>query len=326
MKIVTPRRICAASAIAAAAALLPQAAFAAGVPAGTLIENTASASYTSGGPAQTINSNTVTVRVDELLDVTVTSQDASPVPINGSSVLTYLVTNTGNGPETFRLTADPAVTGNDFEAAIDNLAIDTNGNGVYDPGVDTLIASGGTSPSIDPDNSLTVFVLFTAPGGLNDGDTSQVRLTAISTTGSGTPGTVIAGAGEGGGDAVVGSSGAVDNALGPLVASVAAVTLTKSASVLDPFGGSQPVPGATITYTLVATVGGSGSVSNLTLSDNFPTSTTYSPNSITLEGSALTDAADADAGSASATGISVNAGTVAPGSTRTVTFNVTIDN
>ncbi len=308
------------------ALLFTNTALAAGVPAGTLIENTASASYNTGGPTQTVDSNKVTIKVDELLDVAVASQDAGAVPVAANAALSFSVTNTGNGPEAFKLTADPAVAGNDFDATINNLAIDTNNNGVYDVGIDTILANGGNSPLINPDIALTVFVLVTAPAGTTDGQTSKVNLLAEATTGTGAPGLTFAGAGFGGGNAIVGSSGADDNALGSLLASIITVNLTKTATVVDPFGGSSSVPGAIITYQLVATVSGTGSVNGLLITDPIPVSTTYSPNTLKLGGAPLTDLADTDAGQASAAGISVNAGTVAAGSTRTVTFNVKVNN
>lgn len=300
-------------------------AFAAGVPAGTLIENTASASYNTGGPTQVIDSNTVTFQVAELLDVAVASQDPSALPITSTSVLEFLVTNTGNGPEEFVLTVDPSVSGNDFDVTVDGLAVDTNGNGEYDPGVDALLSNGATSASLDPEQALTVFVLVTAPSGTTDGQTSQVRLLAEAVTGTGTPGTVFAGAGEGGVDAVVGSTGADDDDTGSLIASAATVALVKSYVVSDPFGGTEPVPGAVVTFTLQATVTGSGTVNNLIITDAIPASTTYTAGSLALDASGLTDAADTDAGEASASGISVDLGDVAAGTSHSVTFQVEID-
>jgi hypothetical protein len=89
-----------------------------GVSAGTLIRNTAVASYDEGGVARSVNSNTVTVRVDELLDVTLTSLDPGPVAGRpGEAVLTFELTNQGNGPEAFRLFANTAVAGNDFDTS-----------------------------------------------------------------------------------------------------------------------------------------------------------------------------------------------------------------
>lgn len=318
-------RIAALSGTILATLALGSQALAAGIPAGTLIENTASASYNTGGPTQVIDSNTVSFKVAELLDVAVASQDPSALPITSTTVLTFSVTNTGNGPEPFVLTADPAVSGNDFDVTVDSLAIDSNNNGVYDPGVDALLANGGTSAVLAPDQALTVFVLVTAPGGTTDGQSSQVRLLAEAVTGIGTPGTLFAGAGEDGVDAVVGSSGADDDDVGALISSLATVSLVKSAVIADPFGGSQPVPGAIVTFTLAATVVGSGSINDLLITDSIPSSTTYAPGTLTLDSAGLTDATDTDAGEASATRIAVNLGNVAAGTTHSVTFQVEID-
>ena len=312
--------------LAIAAALITTPAHAGGVKAGTLIENTASATYDGGAGPVTIPSNTITVKVDELLDVTVTSRDSGPVSAApGSAVLTFELTNTGNGPEAYTLTANPAVAGNDFDTTVNGIAVDTNGNGVYDPGVDQMLTGPATTAAIAADASLTVFVLVTIPGGVADGDQSDVSLLAEAVTGTGAPGTAFAGQGAGGGNAIVGSTGANATATGSLSVGITDVDLIKSATVRDPFGGTGIVPGATITYAIRAEVKGSGSVSDLVVTDAAPADTTYVAGSLKLDGATLTDAADADAGRSNTSGISVDLGTVSGGSRRTVTFQVTID-
>ena len=312
--------------LAIAAALITTPAHAGGVKAGTLIENTASATYDGGAGPVTIPSNTITVKVDELLDVTVTSRDSGPVSAApGSAVLTFELTNTGNGPEAYTLTANPAVAGNDFDTTVNGIAVDTNGNGVYDPGVDQMLTGPATTAAIAADASLTVFVLVTIPGGVADGDQSDVSLLAEAVTGTGAPGTAFAGQGAGGGNAIVGSTGANATATGSLSVGITDVDLIKSATVRDPFGGTGIVPGATITYAIRAEVKGSGSVSDLVVTDAAPADTTYVAGSLKLDGATLTDAADADAGRFGTSGISVDLGTVSGGSSRTVTFQVTID-
>ncbi len=303
-----------------------------GVAAGTLIENTATATYNAGGPSETVDSNTVTILVDELLDVAVATLAAGSVSVaEGSEVLSYSITNTGNGSEAFNLTAIAAVSGNDFDVSVTSIAVDSNGNGTYDSGVDAVLGASEATPVIAADDSLTVFVLVTVPGTVTDGDGSQIELTAEAATGTGDPGDSFAGVGNGGGDAVVGSSGADDTAMVSLAASgsggpgSATVSLTKSVTIVDPFGGSEPVPGAVATYSLLANVSGTGSVTGLRLTDDIPTGTTYEAGTLTLEAAPLTDANDADAGEASASGIDVLVGTLAAGSSRTVTFAVTID-
>ena len=312
--------------LAIAAALITTPAHAGGVKAGTLIENTASATYDGGAGPVTIPSNTITVKVDELLDVTVTSRDSGPVSAApGSAVLTFELTNTGNGPEAYTLTANPAVAGNDFDTTVNGIAVDTNGNGVYDPGVDQMLTGPATTAAIAADASLTVFVLVTIPGGVADGDQSDVSLLAEAVTGTGAPGTAFAGQGAGGGNAIVGSTGANAAATGSLSVGITDVDLIKSATVRDPFGGTGIVPGATITYAIRAEVRGSGSVSDLVVTDAAPADTTYVAGSLKLDGATLTDAADADAGRSGTSGISVDLGTVSGGSSHTVTFQVTID-
>ena len=123
---------------------------------------------------------------------------------------------------------------------------------------------------------------------------------------------------------MVGTSGADGEASGFLRVDAASVVLAKSAVVADPFGGTTAVPGSTITYTIVATISGAGSLNNLAINDPIPTGTTYVPASLTLEGAAQTDAVDADAGNFNGTRVSVSLGNVPAGQTRTVTFQVTI--
>lgn len=301
---------------------------AAGTVAGTDIENTAQATYTApDGSTVEIPSNTVTITVDELLDVNVVSNDPGDIttsPGATDQVLTFQVTNTGNGQESFRLTADTAVGGDDFDPTLQQIFIDSDGNGVYDPGIDTAYIPGTNDPDLAPDESVTVFVITTIPDSQVDGDRAEVSLIAEANTGTGAPGTSFDGQGQGGGDAVVGSTGADDDDSGFLAISQAQVTLVKSATVVDPFGGDRAVPGSVITYNLVATISGSGTLNDVVISDPIPASTTYVPSSITLETAALTDAADADEGEFDGSAISVDVGNVAAGETRTVTFEVTI--
>jgi len=320
------RIICAAGAVATGlAAGTPVRAT--GTPAGTLIQNTATVTFNTGSGPMTLQSTTNIVKVDQLIGVAVTALTSSPVAVGSSNaVLPYQVTNTGNGADSFDLTGAPNVAGNTFTTTLQTVAIDSNGNGVYDPGVDTVLTNGGASQVVAPDATFRVFLIVAAPAGASDAQTSQVRLTATSVTGSGTPGTLFAGKGVGGVNAVVGLSGGTGTALDALVANVASVTLTKSAVIVDPYGGANPVSGAIVTYSIVAHTSGSGIASGLTVTDAFPAGTTYQAGTITLNGAGLTDAADGDAGAATATGIAVALGNVAGGSAdKTVTFQVKIN-
>lgn len=316
------------STIALLAALaLPMQAQAAGTRAGSTISNTASASFDTGAGTTTIDSNRVDLLVDELLDVTVDSSNPADVPTTPGAtgqLLTFSVTNNGNGIEAFGLTTIANAGGDDYDPVVTQIYID-NGDGLFDAGTDTLYTPGANDPSLNPDQGVTVFVLGATPGSVADGNRGIVSLVAAAKTGNGTPGASFAGQGEGGGDAVVGSTGADGQDAGAFLVSAATVTLVKSAVVTNSLGTADPIPGATITYTIVATVAGSGSVSGLAITDDIPADTSYAPASITLGGSALTDATDADAGNYNGTRINVVLGTVAGGQTRTVTFRTTIN-
>lgn len=304
-------------------------AHAGGTVAGTDITNVAEASFEGiDGSTVTIPSNTVVITVDELLDVTVLSADPGDIitaPDANDVVSTFILTNTGNGQESFRLTADTAVGGDDFDPTLQQIVLDTNGNGTFDPGVDDVYVAGTNDPDLAPDENIAVFIITSVPDDRVNGDRAEVSLLAEANTGTGAPGTSFDGQGQGGGDAVVGTTGADAEDSGFLAVQVANISLTKSATVLDPFGGDQAVPGSVITYRLVATTTGTGTIEDVVISDPIPASTVYVPASITLQTNALTDAADADAGVFDGTNISVTLGDVPAGETRTVTFEVTIE-
>ena len=304
-------------------------AMAAGTRAGSVIENTATATYDVGPGTSSVNSNQHDLQVDELIDVTVDWADPADVPTTPGAtgqVLTFTVTNNGNGNETYGLTTVSTIGGDNYDPTVNQIVID-DGDGIYEPGIDAVYVPGTNDPALEPDASVTVFVISTTPGGVADTNRGGVQLVAASQTGTGAPGTNVGGAnaGEGGSDAVVGTSGGdgLDN--GFYVVAAATVSLVKSATVADPFGGSDALPGSTVTYTITANTVGGGTLPNLRITDAVPTGTTYVPGSITLGGSPLSDATDADAGNFGAGTVTVNLGNVPGGQTRVVTFQVTIN-
>lgn len=299
--------------------------------AGSTIENTATASFQSADDGERTNvpSNTVTLLVDELIDVLVRSGDAQPVETRDAAkrqVTTFTVTNTGNGPESYRLSASVALTGDDFDPTNPTIFLDAPGGevGRFDPG-DLPYTPGSNDLDLPQDGSAVVFVLADMPAAAGDSQVGSVRLTATSVTGTGSPGLVIAGGGVNGGDAVVGASGGQSLDDGRYRVAAATVSLRKSQTVVDLFGGTRTVPGSTVTYTLEAQVAGSGSVAGLRLSDRVPTGSSYQPGSIALASAIKSDAADGDEAQFDAGEVSVSLGTVPAGETRTVSFRVTID-
>jgi uncharacterized repeat protein (TIGR01451 family) len=302
---------------------------AAGTPAGSVLQNTATATYAApGGGDTTITSNTVSLTVDEVLGVTVVSGDPGDVPVTPGStgqILRYTLTNVGNGNEKFSLLARANAGGDDFDPTSAEIILDTNGNGAYDAGVDTLYVAGTNDPDLAPDGSRTIFIRSAIPAGVTDGQRARGDLVATALTGSGAPGTVFIGQGQGGGNAIVGTTGGTAEDDGYYRVQQASIAFVKSAAVLDPFGQTSPMPGAFITYTLSVTITGSGSIADLRLADAIPAGTTYRAGTLTLDGGPLTDAADADAGNFTGSGIAVSLGNVPAGAQHNVTFQVRID-
>jgi uncharacterized repeat protein (TIGR01451 family) len=212
--------------------------------------------------------------------------------------LLFLVTNTGNGGETFTLAGDSVLVGDDFDPipAAPFIYFDTDSSGDLSP-ADTPYVAGNNDPLLAADGSVAVLLVNDIPGALPDGDYGRSELTATASTGTGAPGTVLPGQGAGGVDAVIGMSGGEDAEIGTYLIGDIQLSAVKSQAVLDPFGGNQPIPGASITYQVVVTATGTGVALATAFTDPIPANTTYVAGTLRLNGAPLTDAADADAGS-----------------------------
>lgn len=97
--------------VSLAALLLSQASFAGGTTAGTVVENTATISYSVGGAEQAdISSEVADFVVDRKVDLTVTGNSpdniiAAPSSVNTANVLTYVLSNDGNDVQDFTISA-----------------------------------------------------------------------------------------------------------------------------------------------------------------------------------------------------------------------------
>lgn len=323
-------------ALLASAALIAGEAAAVGVPAGTQIQNQASATYDIGGTPFATTSGTNIVTVDEIVDVQVTLQSAV-VPVSTpdtDQVLAYLVTNTGNGTEEFELAVTNLIGADDFDPVFASVWLD-DGDAVFSSALDTPYVVNSNDPNLDANDpandSVLVFVLSDIPSSLADGNIGLNRLTATSVVmGAQVAGFTSAGTGDGGTDAVAGTSGAQSQDEGTYVVAAVAVALTKTSTIVPhAIFGTQPVPGATIRYEITVAVTGSGTAQNVVITDAIPVGTIYEGASLELDGSGLTDASDPDAGDfdiSLANGITVNLGDVPGGALNSViNFNVLID-
>lgn len=305
---------------------------AAGAPANTAISTQAVATYVIGASSFSQSSNVIVATVAEVLNVVVTWQDGTDLAVTAEElnrILTFRVTNTGNGTEQFVLTGLNTLAGDDFDPILTGLFLDSNSNGIFDAGLDPPYTAGSNDPILDADAGLTVFAAGNIPAGVQDGDTGLFQLTAAAITGNGLPGTLISGQGDGGTDAIVGTTGAQGNAQGTYAVTDVSITVTKSAVVADPYGGNRPTTGAVITYQVQVQAQGSGTATGVTFSDPIPANTLYNPNSLNLNAAMLTDALDSDAGDVgitSANTVTVSLGNLTAGTpVQTITFAVTIN-
>ena len=293
-----------------------------GTPAGTPIVNTAGLRYDADGTAQSTSSNTVTIIVAERLDVALVRDGRGAVVVTAQPVaIPFTLTNLDNGAESFVLAASVSP----GSAVLRTLVIDTDGDGRYDPAKDVAPVDGKT-PLLSPGQSIKLLAILVAtPKG---GATNAVlTVTARSTTGSGATGNVYPSAGDGGGDAVVGPTGALATVSVPLGTALAGPVLLKSQSVRAADGSQTAVRDAVITYTLEARF--TDAVTGARIADPIPVGTVFVPGSLSLDGAPLSDGADDDAGrfdpsAAQGAGVTVALGRVAAGSSHTVQFKAKI--
>jgi uncharacterized repeat protein (TIGR01451 family) len=308
--------------------------FAAGTPAGTAIENTATVNFDLAGTPISLTSNTTSITVVERIDVmaTLRSGQVQVAANDTDQALLFTVTNTGNGPETFSLAIDSVIGGSDFDptpSLPDSIYFDTDNDGIFNSVNDTPYVPGNNDPNLAADESVDVFLVNDISGTVVNGDIGQSELTATSLTGTGIPGTEYPGQGVGGADAIIGTTSGEAADVGEYLVSDVMLDVIKSQLVSDQFGGTQPVPGATITYTVTVEVLSTGTATASVLGDPIPANSTYVASSITLNGAGLSDAADADVGEIDNSGpptVIVRLGDLTLGSgLQTVTFQVTIN-
>jgi len=310
-------------------ALVPSA-WALGTSAGNRIVNEARAEYTIGSsPTITAYSGTVGVTVAELVDAVVAWADANtvsvlgPLPVIGVP-LQFTVSNLGNGIEDWTISVDNQVLGDDFQpdsSPTSPLIYRDNGDATCDTATDTLVA--GPEPILA--DSVIYFCVYndfsdtSAATGPADLDIAWVSLTATSTHAAG--GSVQPGAGDGLGDLVLAPSGGVGSDTGIYQVVLTVLNMIKSYAVADTISptGTEPIPGAVITYTIELGVQGSGTAQGVVVTDPFPTDTTYVPGSLSV--------IPAPAGTAvGATNLTVNFGDLdAAAGTQTINFDVTIN-
>ncbi|MEM1131815.1 MAG: hypothetical protein AAGH53_02650 [Pseudomonadota bacterium] len=371
------RLVAAASAIAMAAGISTPA-FAEGTTAGTSINNTVTVDYQVGGVNQTQEDASDTFVVDRKINLTVAASDTATTTVapgqDGTDltvnppVTTFIVTNTSNEVLDFELSAANQGNGaapnggnDNFDVSNFQVFVDSNGNGVFDPAVDTATFID----ELAEDGNIAVFIIGDIPDTQVTDDVSAVILTATAREGGSAGGSVGAtitestGADTAGVDTVFadaagdtdGNRDAAFSATDDYTVQAAAITVEKTSAVLwDPLNGltnPKAIPGAVVEYCIaVSNAAGGASATNVSISDNLNNTgnVTFYSAAATPPANGTSDAAPAANGVVSAnacdgTGtnadasglgesggiVSGNLGTVSAGATETLLFRVTVN-
>lgn len=263
--------------------------------AGTAIVNVATARADAGGA---VASNSVSLVVAERLDCAL-----APGSV-GIAAVSVVLTNQGNGGERFVVAASVAP-----GSAPRPIAIDVAGEGRFDPARDRPLPDG-TTPELAPGETVRLVIPLDAAAA------TSLTVTARAVTGSGAPGTVIALAGDRGGDAVVGATGASATLTIALAAEVPP-TIVESQSVLAADGGAAARRGSLVTYTIVTRFASASPAARVV--DPIPADAAYRAGTLALDGDTI-----ADAGRVVDGRIVVALGAVAAGAVHRLSFQVII--
>lgn len=327
---------------------------------GTSINNTVTVNYDVGGVAQTPETASRAFVVDNKVNLVVAATAASvqTVPNATNAVLTFTVTNTGNTIQGYSLDVETGTPDN-FDMNAVRIYVETGTTPGFDLATDTLyttgsgVNAGNLNPFVAGPDTMTVYIVANTPpngGGTApaNGQTAAYNLRAT-TLDNGTTTVTVANTGaadtfnavdvvfadDNGGTAGPFTGDAVNNgkdsAQAVYTIATSQLSVTKTSSVVsDPVSGAtnpKAIPGATMRYTIAINnaAAATAPAANVVMSDAVPANTTYVPGSITLDATGKTDATDADEAAFATGTVTVTIPSIPANTTRTVTFDVTIN-
>lgn len=277
------------------------AAHAAPPPAGASISNQASATYLdASGTSQMVTSNIVNTVVQQIASLTLTANGAQNANPGGVVNYPHTLTNTGNGTDTFNLTAGN--TAGAFSLTGVQIFAD-NGSGAPTGPAITLpvsVAAGATFKFI---------VQGTVPAGATVGQTNTITVTAAS---------------------VFDPTKTQSNTDVTTVTNGAVVILSKSASV------SSGPAGTVVKYTLGYTNNGNATATAVAITDILPAGLTYTAGSARWSATGATALSDSGAASGTTPNtltsgytlgtktLLVTLNQVTPGQSGNISFDVTV--
>lgn len=303
--------------------------------AGTDVSNSATVDYSVSGVPQTQKlSNTVTFKVDRVIDLAVAESGGAatgvaPSATSPDTLLVYTVTNNSNSILDFNLAATQQVGGAaPFNGETDNFDVTAPSVFVEDGTTPGFQATEDTATFIDelvPTDSATVYVVSTIPANRVDGDAAVIVLTATARLDTDVTGDYVASPGAAGAAAAQTNVGSVDDvtfidtvfgdAAGAIDAArnaahsardqynvvSASIAITKSSRVVsDPLNGisanAKAIPGAVVEYCLDVDNTGAAAAGSIVLRDLIPTNTAYVLASIRTAATGALTACDSGSG------------------------------
>lgn len=292
-------------------------------PAGEMIENSASVRFAMDGATRTVTSNTVRTRVAELVsfEVGVVTPMLGGVLAGEQHVHAIDITNTGNGNECFAVSQAHSA---DVREPVELVAlyVDSDGDGALDETGDDTLGIGDCGPPVSPGRNMRVFAIGRMPG-TSSAARAELALWVTPSEGGPAYGSVLPGRGDDTSDLVIGFGAERSSARMWTQASRLVVSLTKS-QLVSGRAQSNATIGDIITYSLLLKASGEGLVTGAQVSDPLPPGLSYLAGSLTLDGVALSDDADTDAGQSAGSVVAVRLPDLAAPFERTITFQAVV--
>ncbi len=274
----------------------------AGLTIGTVLNNTISVTYNTGGNTFTVVSNDPYAAVGVIRGVSIspTSLSASKQP-EDTLVYSLRVKNTGNSSDIIEMSYSSS------KNYTWMLFKDVNANGVLDGGDTQLTDSPGSPTGVDVDSVVTadsvkILARLVVPIVSIDQDQDVTTFTAKSSA----------------------DASKFQSAIATTTINIPVLSIVRSVTP----SGNQP-PGQQMQFAITYQNTGNGTAYNVIQTEDEPDSTSYVANSVTINNVAKTDAADADEVTVTTVSgrkkITITLGTIAPLSTQgTIRFRTTI--
>lgn len=277
--------------------------WAAGTPAGTVVLNEVQVSYQVGSDPEGrhVENASHAFTVSELIQTNVTALEPQGIGTSTpatNAVLSYQLTNTGNGDEPFLLTTQAGLP-EQFTPDVTGLWVESNGTAGWQSDDTLYLPSSGGLP-LSADQTEVIYVVSDIPSDVADEAQSDVALISTAATANANTksmGESLATGGDNGIEAVIAQDNASHQDSSHYTVSTVRLDVAKTiVSVSDPYGGELSMPGSEVTYQIRVVASGSGVVKDFVIEDSVPESMVYKNNTLKMNGNDLSDDSDSDSG------------------------------